>query len=324
LRNFTKTLVTGGAGFIGSHMVDALLDRGEDVIVIDNLSSGRMDNLREGSTGGGLKFVNMDLKEPANLPEVLNGVSMTYHLAANPEVRIGSVDPSIHFRENLLTTFNLLEAMRMSGGTKTVVFASTSTVYGEAAQLPTREDYGPMLPISTYGASKLGCESLISSYAYTHGMRGLILRMGNCVGARSGHGVVADFIRKLRANPSELEILGDGSQTKSYIHVSDCVDAIFIAIEAFLQSARRVDVYNLSSPDQVSVKRIAQIVVEELGLRNVKMKFTGGVDGGRGWFGDVKVMHLSVEKLRKLGWRPKLNSEQAIRVATKEFLANAA
>jgi UDP-glucose 4-epimerase len=148
--------------------------------------------------------------------------------------------------------------------------------------------------------------------------------MGNCVGARSRHGVVADFIRKLRADPSELEILGDGSQTKSYIHVSDCVSAIFIAIESFLQSERRVDVYNLSSPDQVSVRRIAQIVVEELGLGNVKMKFTGGVNGGRGWFGDVKVMRLSVEKLTKLGWRPKLNSEQAIRLATKEFLANAA
>lgn len=320
----TKTVVTGGAGFIGSHLVDALLDRSEDVIVIDNLSSGRMHNLREASKRGGLKFVNMDLKEPANLPEVLNGVPIIYHLAANPEVRVGSVDPSIHFRENLLTTFKLLEAMRISGGSKTVVFASTSTVYGEAAQLPTREDYGPMLPISTYGASKLGCESLISSYAYTHGMRGLILRMGNCVGARSGHGVVADFIRKLRANPSELEILGDGSQTKSYIHVSDCVNAIFVAIESFLQSERRVDVCNLSSPDQVSVKRIAQIVVEELGLGNVKMKFTGGVNGGRGWFGDVKVMHLSVEKLRKMGWEPKLNSEQAIRLATKEFLTNAA
>jgi UDP-glucose 4-epimerase len=318
-----KTVVTGGAGFIGSHLVDALLERGEDVIVIDNLSSGRMENLQEGSKGGGFKLLSMDLKESANLPGVLSGVPIIYHLAANPEVRVGSLDPSIHFQENLLATFKLLEAVRMSGGGKTVVFASTSTVYGEAAQLPTSENYGPMLPISTYGASKLGCEALISSYAHTHGMRGLILRIGNCVGARSGHGVVADFIRKLRANPSELEILGDGSQTKSYIHVSDCVNAIFIAIKSFLESEKRVDVYNLSSPDQVSVKRIAQIVVEQLGLRNVKMKFTDGVNGGRGWFGDVKVMHLSVEKLMELGWRPKLNSQEAIRLATREFLTNA-
>jgi UDP-glucose 4-epimerase len=181
-----------------------------------------------------------------------------------------------------------------------------------------------MLPISTYGASKLGCESLISAYAYTHGMRGLILRLGNCVGSRSRHGVVSDFIQKLRTNPNELEILGDGTQIKSYVHVTDCVNAILLSAESFLRSDRKVEVYNLSSPDQISVKRIAEIVVEELGLRGVKMKFTGGVDGGRGWLGDVKVMHLSVAKLMKLGWRPKLNSEEAIRAAAKELVAETA
>jgi len=186
--------------------------------------------------------------------------------------------------------------------------------------MPTREDYGPLLPISTYGASKLGCESLISSYAYTHGLRGLILRLGNCVGERSNHGVVADFVNKLRTNPTQLEILGDGTQTKSYVHVSDFVKGTFIALDAFLRSDRRVEIYNLSSPDQVSVKRIGQIVTEELGLRGVNMKFTGGVDGGRGWFGDVKMMHLSVEKLQNLGWRANFNSEEAIRLATKELL----
>ena len=199
--------------------------------------------------------------------------------------------------------------------------ASTSTVYGEATKLPTGEDYGPMLPISTYGASKLGCESLISSYAYTHEMRGLILRMGNCVGRRSGHGVLHDFIKKLQTNPDELEILGDGSQNKSYVYVDDCIQAIIKASDRFLQTNARVDVFNLSSPDQVSVKRIAEIVAEEMGLRDAKLRFTGGVDGGRGWLGDVKVMRLSVDKLIRLGWRPKLNSEEAIRRATKELLA---
>jgi UDP-glucose 4-epimerase len=316
-----KTLVTGGAGFIGSHLVDALLNRKDDVIVIDNLSSGKMDHLHNASNRGGLKFLKMDLKGPSSLSEILEGVSIVYHFAANPEVRVGEVEPSTHFRENLLTTFNLLEAIRMNHERQTVVFASTSTVYGEASQLPTREDYGPIFPISTYGASKLGCESLISSYAHTHGMRGVILRLGNCVGARSGHGVVPDFIKKLRANPSELEILGDGTQTKSYVYVSDCVNAIFIVQDAFIRSNRRVDAYNLSSPDQISVKRIGQVVIEELGLRNVKMKLTGGVDGGRGWLGDVKNMHLSVEKLQRLGWHPSLNSEEAIRAATRDLLS---
>ena len=319
-----KTLVTGGAGFLGSHLVDALLERKDDATVIDNLTSGRVENLRQASSKDGFKLVKMDLKDSFGLAEMLDGVATIFHFAANPEVRVGSTNPAIHFQENLLATFKLLEAARMNGRAKTIVFASTSTVYGEAAQMPTREDYGPMLPISTYGGSKLGCESLISSYAYTHGLRGVILRLGNCVGERSGHGVIADFIKKLRADPTQLEVLGDGTQTKSYIHVSDFVKGAFIALEAFLRSDRRVDVYNLSSPDQVSVKRIAQIVIEESGLRNVKMKFTGGVDGGRGWFGDVKVMHLSVEKLQNQGWQPKFNSEQAIRLATKELLANIA
>ena len=313
--------MTGAAGFIGSHLVDALLRRGDEVIAVDNLSSGRMDNLRCATQKSDFKFVRLDLKEPTGLRELLDGVSIIFHFAANPEVRVGEADPSTHFRENLLATFNLLEATRLSGDGKVLVFASTSTVFGEPTQLPTREDYGPLYPISTYGASKLGCEALISSYAFTHGIRGLIFRMGNCVGARTGHGVIADFLRKLKSNPGELEILGDGTQTKSYIHVSDAVNGIFIALEDFLRSNLRIDTYNISSSDQVSVKRIAQIVIDEFGLKDVDVRLTGGVDGGRGWLGDVKVMHLSVDKLRKLGWHPRLNSEEAVHVTAKELLA---
>lgn len=319
-----KALVTGGAGFIGSHLVDVLLNRGDDVIVLDNLSSGKMENLYQAKARGRFRFVEADLKTVPNIAEVLHGASVVYHLAANPEVRVGAVDPLVHFEENLFATFRLLEGMRASGEAKTVVFGSTSTVYGEATQLPTAENYGPMLPISTYGASKLGCESLISAYANTHGMRGLILRLGNCVGSRSRHGILWDFIQKLKTNPNEIEILGDGTQTKSYVHITDCLNAILLSTESFQRSDKRVEVYNLSSPDQVSVKRIAEIVVEEFGLRGVKMKVTGGVDGGRGWFGDVKVMHLSVAKLMKLGWKPKFNSEGAIRAAARELVAEAA
>jgi len=322
LGELTKTLLTGGAGFLGSYLVDALQERKDALTVVDNLSSGKMENLLGAFRRGSFKFVRVDIKDSSDLVEMMDGVDTIFHFAANPEVRIGSTDPAVHFQENLLVTFKLLEAARMSGGTKIVVFASTSTVYGEATQMPTREDYGPMLPISTYGASKLGCESLISSYAYTHGLRGLILRLGNCVGERSGHGVIADFIMKLKSNPTELEILGDGTQTKSYVHVSDFVTGALTALTAFHRSDKRVDIYNLSSPDQVSVKRIAQVVTEEFGSENVKMKFTGGVDGGRGWYGDVKTMRLSVEKLQNLGWRPKYNSEEAIRLAVKELLTN--
>jgi UDP-glucose 4-epimerase len=161
---------------------------------------------------------------------------------------------------------------------------------------------------------------LISSYAYTFGLKGVVLRLGNVVGARAQHGVILDMIRKLRGDSTVLEILGDGTQKKSYIHVSDCVQATLFAIEKFLPSKRRLDAYNVSSSDQIDVKRIAEIVIEEMGLKGVDFKFTGGVDGGRGWLGDVKIMQLSVEKLGRLGWRAAMNSEQAVRLATQELL----
>lgn len=317
---FMKVLVTGGAGFIGSHLVDALMAHEDEVVVLDNLSSGRLDNLRQWFDKPGFKLVKGDLKSFEGWNEALSGVMMVFHFAANPEVRIGEVEPSTHFQENLVATFRLLEAMRKSPETKSIVFASTSTVYGEASELPTREDYGPLLPISTYGASKLGCEVLLCSYAYTHGVRALILRLGNCVGSRARHGAVVDFIKKLKTDSGSLEILGDGTQEKSYVDIDDCVDATLLAKNHFLTSQQRVDVYNLSSPDKISIKRIAEIVAEGMGLRGVKMNFTGGVDGGRGWLGDVKLMQLSIEKLRKLGWNPKLNSEGAVRKAAKELL----
>jgi UDP-glucose 4-epimerase len=312
-----KVLVTGGAGFIGSHLIEALIANRDDIVVLDNLSSGFAGNLPQRETG--FKFVKADLKSFRDWKRVLQDVSLVYHLAANPEVRVGEVDPSVHFQENLFATFKLLEAMRASAQTKSIVFASTSTVYGEPTQLPTTEDYGPLLPISTYGASKLGCEVLLSSYAYTHGLRALILRLGNCVGSRAKHGVVVDFIRKLKANQSTLEVLGDGTQEKSYIHIDDCVNATLFLKDHFLSSRERCTAYNVSSTDHISVKRIAQIVTQEMGLDRVKINFTGGVDGGRGWLGDVKEMHLSIAKLQSLGWNPKLNSEAAVRKAATEL-----
>jgi UDP-glucose 4-epimerase len=315
-----KAIVTGGAGFIGSHLADALVGRGDDVIAIDNLSSGRADNLKQAERTGKVRFYRGDLKEPREWEALLADGDVIYHFAADPEVQIGETSPEVHFKENLVATFNLLEAMRKAHGKKTIVFASTSTIYGEAAQLPTTEDYGPLFPISTYGASKLGCEGLISSYAYTFGLKGVLLRFGNVVGARAQHGVILDMIRRLRGDSTVLEILGDGTQKKSYIHVSDCVRATLFAIQKFISSKRRLDAYNVSSWDQIDVKRIAEIVVQEMGLKGVDFKFTGGVDGGRGWLGDVKTMQLSVEKLSRLGWRATMNSEEAVRIATQELL----
>jgi UDP-glucose 4-epimerase len=314
-----RVLVTGGAGFVGSHLVDVLLAHGNQVIALDNLSSGLKANLEHASRDPRFKLVEADLKEPAELSQHLEGVAVVYHFAANPEVRVGQVDPQVHFDENLVSTFSLLESMRKSRDAKRIIFASTSTIYGEASLMPTPEEYGPLVPISTYGASKLGCEALISSYAYTFGLRGLILRFGNVVGSRAQHGIIVDLIKKLGSKHGPLEILGDGTQKKSYLHITDCTVATSMAAENFLKSNRRVDTYNVSSPDQVGVIRIAEIVAEEMGVPCVPIKLTGGVDGGRGWMGDVKVMQLSIAKLSKLGWKPRYNSEQAIRLAAKEL-----
>jgi len=320
VEKFSKALVTGGAGFIGSHLVDQLMDIGYFVRVVDNLSSGSLKNVRRWSGNSRFEFFCGDLKDQKIARKGVGGVEVVFHLAANPEVRVGEFDPSVHFRENLLGTFNVLEAMRESEVAKVIIFLSSSTVYGEPEEFPTSEDYGPLLPISVYGASKLGCESLVSAYGHTFGLRGLILRLANIVGNRSAHGVVVDFVKKLQQNPKKLEILGDGNQSKSYLHIKDFLDAVFVALRCFLNGEKIVEVYNVGSFDQVDVKHIAEIVSEEMGLQNPEFKFTGGVDEGRGWRGDVRTMLLSSSKLLDLGWKPGLTSEEAIRQSCLELL----
>lgn len=312
----SKLLVTGGAGFIGSHLVDSLVGSHETVISFDNLSSGSRKNLSESISNPNHKLIQSDLKDLKSVTKTLKDVDIVYHLAANPEIR--DVDPNSHFQENQIATFNLLEGMR-KGSAKKIVFASTSTIYGEASTQPTPEDYGPLIPISTYGASKLACESLICAYAYTYGMRGIILRLGNTIGARSNHGVIVDFIKKLRKNHDSLEILGDGSQIKSYIHVTDCISAISLIIERFAQFNNRVEIFNVSSFDKITVRRIAELVLEATGSK-ARVQTTGGIDGGRGWMGDVKSMQLSINKLQAIGWTPKYNSEEAVRRSISELM----
>ena len=312
-------LITGGAGFIGSHLVDRIMAKGRPVRVVDNLSTGSLVNLNSWLDNPQFKFIQGDIKNKNVARKVMKGVDLVFHLASNPEVRVDVVDPDTHFRENLVATFNVLEAMR-TNDVSYIVFTSSSTVYGEPNVFPTPVNYTPLHPISVYGASKLGCEALISSFCHTFHIRGLILRLANIVGRRAKHGILVDFIRKLQCDPSQLEILGDGNQEKSYLHIDDCIDAMILATEHFLKGSSSFEVYNIGSRDQVKVRRIAEIVAEEMGLENIEFRFAGGIDGGRGWKGDVKKMLLSVEKLSRLGWRPKLDSEQAIRRATRELL----
>jgi len=315
-----RAKLENSAGFIGSHLVDSLMNKGWDIVVLDNLSSGNLKNISKWLQNEQIEFIKGDLKNATDVRKAVKDVELVFHMAANPEVRVGETDPSVHFEDNLVATFNLLEAMRKSKMAKTLVLSSTSTIYGEASVTPTPEEYGPLVPISLYGASKLGCEALACSYAYTFGVHTLILRLANVVGPRLTHGVIVDFIKKLQTNPKKLTILGDGTQTKSYLHINDCINSILHLTARFLRSEKRVDIYNVGAFDQISVRRIAEIVTEQMKLQNVKFIITGGVDGGRGWLGDVKLMHLSIEKLQEAGWKPKYNSEQAIQLATKTLL----
>ena len=304
-------LVTGGAGFIGSHLVDYLVGEGSVVRVYDDLSAGSLANLRRWEGEPRLSFVKGDLLDAEAVTGALDGCDAVYHLAANPEVRASRASPEDHFRQNVEATHRLLEAVRRVGGVELLVFASSSTVYGEAAVAPTPEDYGPLKPISHYGASKLAAEALVSAYASMYGFRAVIFRLANIVGPRSNHGVIYDFVNKLRADPGKLEVLGDGSQSKSYLHVDDCVRGMVLGAE---KASERVEVLNLGSDDRVSVMEIAGIVIEEMGAEGCEVCLTGGVDGGRGWAGDVKVMHLDSSRLRSLGWAPRMSGVEAVRV----------
>jgi UDP-glucose 4-epimerase len=315
--NGKKIFLTGGAGFMGSHLVDRLMKPQNKIIAFDNLSSGRLENIERWLRKSNFKFVQGDLLDRAMVETTIKDCELVIHLAANPEVAIGYEDTLIDLTQNVACTYNVLEAMRKSGAPSTILFTSTSTIYGDATILPTPEDYGPLMPISNYGASKLASEAFVSSYSHLYGMKAVIFRFANIVGLR-GHGVVKDFIRKLKKNPKKLEILGDGSQKKSYLLINDCIDAFLHVLKS--STSETVSVFNIGSEDQIAVNKIADLIIEEMGLNNVKKVFGECVDG-RGWHGDVKNMFLSINKLKNLGWRPTHNSEQSIRQATRQLLA---
>ncbi len=304
------SVVTGGAGFIGSHLVDALVAQGDRVLVIDSLISGSMANLA-GYTEKDVKLVRADLLADG-WQKSLEGADRVYHLAADPDVRQSAITPDSQIRNNIIATQRVLEAMRLSG-VRQIVFTSTSTVYGEASVIPTPEYYTPMEPVSIYGASKLACEALISAYCHSFDMQAWVYRFANIIGERSGHGVLYDFIAKLKQDPRTLEILGDGRQSKSYLEVKECTKAMLYAAG---HSDGRYNVFNIGSEDWVDVKTIADTVTEEMGLPEVKYHFTGG---DRGWVGDVPKMQLSVEKLKSLGWTPGIGSRESIRVAVRSM-----
>lgn len=307
-----RILVTGGAGFIGSHLVDKLIELGNEVIVLDNLSSGKKEFIQKHFKNPNFKFYKVDLlKEKIN--DYFKNVDEVWHLAANPDVRAALKDTKIDINQNILLTHNVLEAMR-ENDVKKIFFTSSSTVYGEANKIPTPENYSPLMPISLYGSTKLACEALISSYCKTFDLNGIVFRLANIVGPRSTHGIIHDFINKLMKNPVELEILGDGNQRKSYLYIDDCIDAMITASENL---KGEFDVYNVGSEDWITVKEIAKIVCKKLKL-NPEFKFTGEE---RGWKGDVPKMLLDISKIKKIGWKPKYNSKDAIEITVENIVS---
>jgi UDP-glucose 4-epimerase len=307
-------LVTGGAGFIGSHLVDKLIDEGYSIRIVDNLSSGRIENIGRHLGRSGIEFMNIDLKDRSRVSEAVKGIETVFHYAANPEVRVSTVSPDIHFDENILATFNLLEAMRRYDVGE-LVFASSSSVYGEPERIPVGED-AAVKPISIYGASKASCENLMHAYSRLYGFKIVSLRYANVVGSRLRHGVIYDFIAKLLGNPEVLEILGDGSQVRSYIYIDDALEATIIAWRSLSSG---FEIYNVGNDDWITVREVADTIVDVMGLRSVRYVYKP-ILHGVGWIGDVKRIALKIDKIRGLGWKPRLNSRGAVAETAKRIL----
>ena len=294
-----KIFITGGLGFVGKHLADKMAEDGYDVVIFDK---------KEKKDPFKINFMRGDLREIETIN--LEGVDTVIHLAAEADVKSRS---DLHYENNIQGTYNLLKKM-VEKGVKKMVFTSSSTVYGEAEKMPTPETYGPLKPISPYGASKLACEALISSFCYSYGMQAIIFRMANVIG-RDGHGVIKDFIEKLKVNDKELEILGNGKQRKSYLHIEDAIEGILTGCK---EAKANVEIYNLGSDDWTEVIDIADMVADEMGIKP-EYRFNNELDG-RGWVGDVKLMLLDCTLLKSRGWKPKYNSREAVKKVIKEML----
>lgn len=312
-----RYFVTGGAGFVGSHLVHKLLEtRTAEVTVYDNFSSGRHWHLEDLRSDSRLNVVTADLKDLPRLTSALNGHEHVFHLASNPDIAKAVTQPDIDFWAGTYLTQNVLEAMRLCG-VRFLTYTSGSGVYGDIGEQPASEDYAPLLPISTYGASKLAGEVLISAYSHMFGVRAQVFRFANVVGPHQTHGVTFDFIRRLLKEPQHLTILGDGNQSKSYISVDDVIAVmLWIPPDAW----KGFEYFNAATEDYVTVRQIANLVVRQLGLTGVRYEFAGG---DRGWKGDVPVVRFDSSKLRKLGWKNQRTSRQALSDSIDSMIADA-
>jgi UDP-glucose 4-epimerase len=315
-----RVFLVGGAGFIGSHFTDRLLaDRAvRQVTLYDNFASGREWHYAHHAGDDRLRVVRGDVKDLPALRNAMDGHDLVIHLASNPDIARAATEPDVDFREGTLLTHHVVEAMRTSNARR-ILYASGSGVYGDLGEVVAAEDHGPLLPISTYGASKLAGEALIGSYSHMFGLTGCVFRFGNVVGPRQTHGVGFDFVRRLLKRPDTLEILGDGTQSKSYIHVTDVVDAVLLANEKCPQA---FEAYNVATGDYITVRQIAELAVEVLGLPADGTRFVFGT-GRRGWLGDVPVVRLDIQRIRALGWSCRRGTREALRSSMTDMIREA-
>lgn len=309
-----KALVTGGAGFIGSHIVDRLVARGDSVTVYDNFSTGRAENLSGHAPGPAFRTIQGDTRDLARLCESTAGHEAVFHFQANADVRGGIDNTRADLEQNTIATWNVLEAARLAG-VRLVVFASSATIYGEPGVFPTPEDC-PRVQTSLYAASKVAGEAMIEAYAEYFDMTCLAFRFVSWIGPRYSHGVIFDFVKKLLADPKELEVLGDGNQKKSYLDVRDGVEGVFTAVDRCLA---RKGVFNLGHDDIMNVLDLAAIVTAEMGLSDVSLRLVGGK---RGWLGDSPFVHVDTSRIKALGWRPRIPIAEGIRATVRHLLQN--
>jgi len=312
---FNSVLITGGAGFIGSHLAEKLIESGIKVKVLDNLVTGKKENLENCWNKKNFEFFQQDLGNLGNA-DFLDNVDIVFHLAADPEVRTGYDKPENSFNENIVNTFNLLQKIKHSK-VKKFMFASSSSVYGNANVLPTPENYSPLLPISHYGASKLACEALISSFCHNYDIDGMIIRPANVIGARGRHGLIWDLIHKLKKDQSKLEILGNGKQSKSFIHISDTIEGIFHIIN---NTKEKIEIFNIGTEDSIEIMNVAKIVCKNMNLENIMIQTKENEEDGIGWKGDIKKAHLDIKKLKSLGWNTNLSSIESADLTSQEII----
>ena len=309
-----RILVTGGAGFIGSHLCDALTARGDEVWCVDNLHLGREQNIEHLLASQRFHFHKLDVLDRGELDRLFadGRFDAVFHLAANSDISRGNDDHSLDLRLTFLTTVEVLEAMLRHGVTQ-LLFASTSAVFGDSRELLC-ETTGPLQPVSFYGAAKLSAEAFISVFANSLAFRACVLRFPNVVGERCTHGAIHDFIHRLQQDPRRLCVLGDGMQTKPYLYVKDLIDAMLLV---FQKATQRLSVYHVAGEGTTTVREIAEMVIEEMGLRGIPIEYSGGKVG---WVGDVPYFNYEAQKIRTLGFNPRYNSTEAVRVAIRRIL----